>query len=360
MGGPAGAIYLAERDSLGNVLHSFGDGFAGTGSVSGKISVGSGKDVLGQPTYASAYVNDAGTFWAAASADNPYMPDDNGNALAYTSMLYRMRKDAPNASFSLNISNGQLFLADYGSAHLPLHARVEMNADVLSADGLTLYSRWTGFADLSGHGGIPNLTTYNWQSSGLSVTAGSYFEDLDSLGTTIVSAFLLIPESTVLLDLSAAPTGEQFLVNVTATALAYNQFAESTAFAFLRDPLKFDDPDPDPSAGASGVSFSGVSVAAAPEPGTAGLLASGVFMLVLARKRVLRRSAGAAPPGLLTRLSISLRRGDQPALVAKSMPRQSGLAQCANRWTTSDAHPEPVRNFVCEAWHDHKEHVCQR
>jgi len=284
--GPAGALYLADRDSHSNVLRSLEDGFAGSGAVDGKIPVGGApgyKDVLGHATFAAGHADDGGTFWVEAAADNPFMPDDNGNALAYTSMLYRMRKDSPSASFSLNISPGQLFLADAGSAHLPMKARVEMNADVLSGDGLTLYSRWTGFVELSGHGGTPALSTYNYTSHGLSVTPGSYFEDRDSFGTTIVSAFLLIPASTVQLDLGAAPTGAQFLVNVTATALAYNQFAESTAYAYLRDPLKFDDPDA--TAGATGLSFSGLTVLAVPEPAPAALFAIGLLVLLRFSKR---------------------------------------------------------------------------
>lgn len=281
--GPAGALYLADRDSRSNVVQSFQDGFAGIGAVDGRITVGSApdfKDNLGHLTYAAGHVDVGGTFWVEAAADNPFMPEDRGNALAYSSLLYRVRKDSPSATFSLNISDGQLLLADFGSAFLPLKARVEMNADVLSADGLTLYSRWTGYAELSGHGGVPFLSTYSYTSQGLSVTAGSYFEERDSLGTTIVSAFLLIPASTVFLDIGTAPTGEQFLVNVTATALAYNQEAESTAYAYFRDPLKFNDPDP--LAGASGTAFSGVTLLPVPEPATGLLLGAG--LLVFARR----------------------------------------------------------------------------
>jgi hypothetical protein len=300
--GPAGALYLADRDSKSQVVRSFQDGFAGIGAVDGRIVVGSApdyKDNLGHATFAAGHVDVGGTFWVEAAADNPFMPEDSGNALAYSSMLYRLRKDSPSAAFSLNISDGQLYLADFGSAFLPLKARVEVNADVLSADGLTLYSRWTGYAELAGHGGVPFRSTYDYTSQGLSVTAGSYFEELDSFGTTIVSAFLLIPASTVHLDLGAAPTGGQFLVNVTATALAYNQEAESTAYAYLRDPLKFNDADP--LAGASGITFAGVTLLPVPEPTTTVLLAAG--LLVFAR-RFWRRDrlharplVAAMPPG---------------------------------------------------------------
>jgi hypothetical protein len=284
--GPAGALYLADRDSKFNVVQSFQDGFAGIGSVDGRIAVGSApnyKDNLGHPTFAAGHVDVGGTFWVEAAADNPFMPEDRGNALAYSSMLYRLRKDSPSATFSLNISDGQLFLADFGSAFLPLKARVEMNADVLSADGMTLYSRWTGYAELRGHGGVPFRSTYEYTSEGLSVKAGSYFQEFDSLGTTIIDAFLLIPASTVYLDLGAAPTGTQFLVNVTATALAYNQEAESTAYAYLRDPLKFSDADP--LAGASGLNFTGVTLLPIPEPATGVLFAAGMLVVAIRRRR---------------------------------------------------------------------------
>jgi hypothetical protein len=300
--GPAGALYLADRDSKSNVVRSFQDGFAGIGSVDGRIDVGSApnyKDNLGHPTFAAGHVDAGGTFWVEAAADNPFMPEDSGNALAYSSMLYRLRKESPSATFSLNISDGQLYLADFGSAFLPLKVRVEMNADVLSADGLTLYSRWTGYAELTGHGGIPARSTYTYTSDGLSVTAGSYYEELDSFGTTIISAFLLIPASTVNLDLGAAPTGSQFLVNVTATALAYNQEAESTAYAYLRDPLKFNDADP--LAGASGLTLTGLTLLPVPEPSTGALLGAGmlIFALRIGRQgRALAHLRGGASSNL--------------------------------------------------------------
>jgi hypothetical protein len=281
--GPAGAVDLADRGSTGQVLRSFQNGFTGSGSVDGRIPVGSAPaftDAFGEPTFAAAHADDHGIFWVEGRADNPFQPDDAGNPLAFTNLLYRLRKDSPSAGFSLNISEGQLFLADFGSATLPLRARVEINADVLSADGLTLYSRFAGFAEISGHGGIPALATYDFSSMGLSVTDADFFLGHESPpGTTITDALLAIPASTVNLDLSAAPAGAQFLVNITATALAFNQPGENIAFAYLRDPLKFDDADP--TAGASGVVFSGVTVLpAVPEPATAAMFAAGLLVLL--------------------------------------------------------------------------------
>lgn len=294
--GPAGALEVADRDSRGSVVRSFQDGFTGSGSVDGRIPVGHApdfEDAFGQPTFAAAHIDDRGSFWVEGRADNPFPGEDNGHPLAFTNLLYRLRKDSPSAGFSLNISEGQLFLADSGGSRLPLDARVEISADVLSGDGLTLYSRFNGFAEISGHGGIPALSTYDFSSNGLSVTDADFF--LGRSGDTITDALLAIPASTVHLDLSAAPVGEQFLVNVTATALAHNTFLEGIAFAYLRDPLKIDDPDP--TAGASGVSFSGVTVLpTVPEPPAAAMFAAGVLaILYLGIRRRRQPFRGPAP-----------------------------------------------------------------
>ena len=67
----------------------------------------------------------------------------------------------------------------------------------------------------------------------------------------------------------------------------------------------------------------------------------------------------SARRGLITKgaaLAMSLRKVRAVAVLRRSMPMNTRRVPQS---MATNSQLEPVRNFVCEAYHDHQEHVCR-
>jgi hypothetical protein len=302
-----GEAYALERDALDNVvsderraLPALSIGSAEVVEV--KLGPVPNTNAFGMPTYARAYVDNAGTFWGEVEADNPSAPNARGRGVAQATLEYTMLRDAPQTDFAATISGGKLELRDGGGSNVPSSARVTFVANVYDVGKTNYLGSQLGYAVLSGNGGSTTSETLDYESTGLAVTPAHYSETTS--GGFVGGASLLIPASnfkldslesytvpgtrtmtlTELLDSGAIGLGASFIVELRLTAEADNQFGEKAATAYLRDPTFFGSADF--TSGGVGVSFSGLSVTTPiPEPHSIVLLGIGLLALGVRRAR---------------------------------------------------------------------------
>jgi hypothetical protein len=252
-------------------------------------------NTLGEPAYATAFASDSGTFWVEMNADNQFLPNDNGQGFASTTLLYRMRKDSDTQTPTFNVSGGLLRLTDYGGGSTPLFASVTLEASVwMPQSPGDVWNLPLHEATLEGRGGTPAAETFHYTSQGFDIQPGDYSEVVTSFtlsnGTVVNNVFdalLTIPAQVIPIDLSGVCLDCEFYLRVTAFGNAYNPGGETAATAYLRDPLHFGDAA-NPELGGPAIDFSGVTVlpyVPAPEPAPLALGALIVLGLALRARR---------------------------------------------------------------------------
>ena len=265
------------------------------GSIYSSIPLGDGTTILGEPAFASAYVNDNGTFWVEMNANNQFVPTDDGSADSRVLLEYLLRKDSTLASPSLHVSGGLLRLTDFAGGQSPLQAHVDLYAEVydpLHSSGPA--STFSASATLHGRGGTIGSETFTYESNGFTIGAGDYLESGD-FGTNITDAVLTIPAQVIPLDISGVCLGCDFYLTIIATGYARNPGGETGATAYLRDPVHFGDTT-GLDLGGPILDFSGVTVlpyVRAPEPGTLALVSLVAVALGLRGVRARRRASTA-------------------------------------------------------------------
>jgi hypothetical protein len=245
---------------------------------------------LGDPTFARAYVDDGGSFWEEVSSDSPSVVDGRGQGWAETSLYYTMRKDSEDAVVTLEITGGELFIADFGYGIGDLYAATVLSAYVVY--GGQEYSGFSGHAAVAGHGGrIGSTTNYRWEGTGFVVDESNF--TLITSGVIAIGASLGLRDQTLVFSLDGICLTCTFQFSVRSTTSAVNVLGEATAaHAYFRDPLHFGDLG-DPGAGGVRIAYQGVTVLPVPEPPTAACLGGGlVAVAVTQRRRPGRRSLG--------------------------------------------------------------------
>lgn len=278
-------VQVEELNSQEIPIQEVSDASTALGPLTHTIQVGdppSHMNALGEPAYATGFVNDLGTFWVEMNADNQNQFNDNGSAFARTYLQYLLRKDSDAAEPVLHFSGGLLRLADYGGGQKPLEASVGLYASVVSSDELKSVQQST--ATLTGRGGTPASETFDYVSEGFSIDPGDYLEVVTHLefpnGSTsdnVFEAVLTIPSQTIGIDVSGVCLGCSFYLTIEAFGWAKNPGGESAATAYLRDPLHYRDPAGGGAGGAvlelSGVTALPWEPLQAPEPAGLGLVA---------------------------------------------------------------------------------------
>lgn len=288
---PPGKIAEAyERNAAGERLDGEKEWNSGASEYAASFALGDGLNVFGEPTLASAYVNDAGTFWAFANADRNDAFTDRGNGEAATTLAYLVHKsrDEP-GEITLHFTGGRLKLADYGGGTTPLEAAVLLQVWFRKDDLPSEPDQF--FATLTGRGGSTASETFEWTQQQLDVTEASYTES--GFGNNIFEAELVIPPKTVTYGLEFFCEECTFELWVELHVLANNPGGETSAYAAFRDPVHVDDADP--TTGSAWVEFDGVTLLPSPEPGAAAAeIASFAALGVVRRRRY--TPAGSARP----------------------------------------------------------------
>jgi hypothetical protein len=285
----------AEFDTSGNLLRQDNANTASAGSANARVQLGDGTNAFAQPTFAQAFSVFRGaqaTYWVNLNADNTF-PDNRGIGGAGVQLTYSAIKEAGDTAFTLHTTGGQLRLADPGAGLVPLVARVEIDARVLS--GQSVLKQVSASAELFGNGGATSSNTDNFQllSNGFDIQFGDFLIDLDSnVGSNEVGATLRLRPLNIPVDLSNIVDGTPITISVALNGEVRAPGAETIASAFFRDPTQVDNPDP--SFGGSTITFDTSAgpgpVIGVPETSTLALFGSALLVLWAC---VLRRRAPA-------------------------------------------------------------------
>lgn len=275
---PAKVAEAYERNFAGERLDGVKEWQSGESAYWASFTLGDGRNAFGEPTLASAYADDAGTYWAFVNADrNDPLFDDRGNGEAATFLAYLMHKaKGVPGRIDLGITGGRLALFDGGGGTAPLEAAILMQVwfrknDVASDPDVF-------FATLLGRGGTKTSETFDWGHERFEIPAASYTES--GSDDNVFSAQLVIPEQTVSYHVDELCDDDcTFEFWVELSVIANNPGGETTAYAAFRDPVHAGGPDP--TLGGASVTWEGLTLV--PEP--AAPLGGAVALLALAARR---------------------------------------------------------------------------
>ena len=214
-------------------------------------------------------------------------PDFRGNGEADVHFVFEDVKKPGENAVILHGSGGLLQLTDSGS-NTPLFARVDLRAQV-TTDQVTL-PQMDAFAQLTGNGGAPFATTFDFKSSLLGVNVSDFVEQHQ--GTNITGLTLDIPALDIPVDISGIHDDVTYTVSIFLTGEVRAPGGETAALAFYRDPAFVNDADP--FAGATTLSFATVGPGTVPEPSTWAMMLIGFAGLGYAAfRRSSRRNISA-------------------------------------------------------------------
>jgi hypothetical protein len=287
---PSRVNVVEEKNSLGHDIQNVPDHATGKPPTKTRIGLGDPphENFLGEPAFAEAFsafdaATKESTYWVDINANNR-RTNDNGTGAALVQLFYRFRKDSPSSTFTLNLTGGLLQIRD-GGVRFPLNARVDLTADVGDENGT--FSKFEGFALVTGKGGQPFEETFDFKSQNLGVTFMNYSEQRSS--SFVSGATLQLPAGKLNLDMGNVAVGAEVTVSITLTAEATAPQGEGSARAFFRDPTSLNGDD---LLGGSSITFSGLTLLppAVPEPTTLLLTTSGLITFACIGRRRFRYS----------------------------------------------------------------------
>lgn len=269
-----GTSDAVELDPSNTVLRQDHADTTSGGPANARVQLGDGTNAFAQPTFAQAFSvfrNNQPTYWVNLNADNTTSFNNRGIGAAGVQLISTAVKEPGDSAFTLHVTGGQLRLADPDAGRIPLSARVEIDARVLS--GQDVLRHVSAHAELFGNGG-PSGPGENFEllSEGLDIQIGDFLINLDSnLGRNEVGAELRLRPLDIPVDLANIVDGTPIIIDVTLNGEVRAPGAETIASAFLRDPAHVNDADP--FAGASTITFETATtppgpVAGVPEPST--------------------------------------------------------------------------------------------
>jgi hypothetical protein len=295
---PAGAVdvaqtvHAAEFNGTGGTVGESGPFLSAGDPIDARVEIGRAphKNVFNQPTFAeafSAFSSGGPSFWISMNANNSRAPDFRGNGRADVHIAFRAVKQQNEKAVILHGSGGLLQLIDSGGP-TPLFARVDLKARV-STDEVTL-PEFDAFAQLTGNGGAPFATTFDFKSSLLGVNAADFIEQ--RAGTNITGATLQIPAFDIPIDISGIHDDVSYTMSIFLFGEVRAPGGETAARAFYRDPAFVNDVDP--FAGATTLTFETVGPGTVPEPSTWAMMLIGFAGLGYAAFRRSSRTSVSA------------------------------------------------------------------
>jgi hypothetical protein len=288
---PAKIAEAYERNFVGERLDGVREWDSGSPAYWASIELGDGHNVIGEPTAALAYADDAGTYWASVNADrNDPSLDDRGNGEAVATLAYLMHKaKGVPSQIDLHITGGRLKLVDYGGGTAPLEAAILLQVWFVKDDVASNTDEL--FAILTGRGGKKGAETFDWTHERFQIPASSYTES--GSDTDIFSAELEIPAQTLTYNFDSLCDECIFEFWVELGVIANNPGGETTAYAYLRDPVHAGDPDP--TLGGASITWEGLTPVPEPAAPLQGLVALAGVALGAGRGRATWRGRCSRP-----------------------------------------------------------------
>jgi hypothetical protein len=287
-------VQVREFDGTFNTIQDSGLVTADPSGTRLHIELGNGRDAFNQPAFSEAFAsvpNGDARYWVNISSDSHPSPASGGIGGAQVILTYMLVKTAPNDTFVLHITGGNLQLLDGDFGTFPLSAAIDLSAGVFSTGGV--FSNFDAHASLTGNAGAAFNTTFDFRSNGLGVTQADFTEQKS--GTNVVGATLDIPKIDIPIDISGPFVDTEFGVEVILSSEVITPGGEVLGRAFLRDPAHVDDTDP--FAGALSITLGeddGGPVAPMPEPATLSVVALALPVMFALRTftRRSRRTGG--------------------------------------------------------------------
>ena len=288
----AQTVHAAEFNGTGGTVGESGPFLSGGDPIDARIEIGRAPhtNAFNQPAFAeafSAFTSNGPSFWISMNAGNSLPPEFRGNGRADVHMVFEAVKQHNEKAVILHGSGGLLQLVDSGGNSPPLFARVDLQVQV-STDEVTL-PEFDAFAQLTGNGGVPFATTFDFRSSLLGVDAADFIEQHE--GANITGATLQIPAFDIPIDISGIHDDVSYTMSIFLFGEVRAPGGETVARAFYRDPAFVNDVDP--LAGATTFTFETAGPITVPEPSTWAMMLIGFVGLGYAAFRRSSRSVSA-------------------------------------------------------------------